>query len=287
MLIAANHPNSFFDAILLGVLFKKKIHFLARGDAFSNEKVSNLLRALNILPIYRIIEGADKLGKNYETFDACVEKFKEDAIVLIFSEGLCRNEWKLRPLRKGTARLAVQAWDSGIDIAILPVSLNYSSFKRSGINVFINFGERITQNNIPNELTTGKRLLAFNEILSKELSENILTIEDSNPLVVKQKFDTPLPSWKKAFYFVPALVGAFIHAPFYLLIKITASKLFAKEPVHFNSIQFTLLFLSYPLILALTVLIACSYLNNLMPLSILLILPFTAWCFQQYKTTSP
>ena len=32
-IIASNHPNSFFDAIVIAVKYPKPIHFLARGDA--------------------------------------------------------------------------------------------------------------------------------------------------------------------------------------------------------------------------------------------------------------
>ena len=38
LLIAANHPNSFLDAIILATLFKNPVYSLTRGDAFKGKK---------------------------------------------------------------------------------------------------------------------------------------------------------------------------------------------------------------------------------------------------------
>ena len=58
---------------------------------------------MNMFPVYRISEGAENLENNYDTFESCKEIFKKNGIVLIFSEGRCINEWRLRPLKKGTS----------------------------------------------------------------------------------------------------------------------------------------------------------------------------------------
>ena len=34
VLLVANHPNSFLDAIIIAAFFKQKVYSLARGDAF-------------------------------------------------------------------------------------------------------------------------------------------------------------------------------------------------------------------------------------------------------------
>ena len=44
ILLAANHPNSFFDSILLDTLFEEPVWALARGDAFRNKNHAQLLR---------------------------------------------------------------------------------------------------------------------------------------------------------------------------------------------------------------------------------------------------
>ena len=103
VLLAANHPNSFLDAVILATLFKAPVFSLARGDAFKTKPIAAILNYLNILPVYRQRDGAKNLHRNYNTFDACIEIFKKNGVVLIFSEALSENEWKLRPLKKGTA----------------------------------------------------------------------------------------------------------------------------------------------------------------------------------------
>jgi 1-acyl-sn-glycerol-3-phosphate acyltransferase len=61
-----------------------------------------------MFPVYRVSEGVENLNSNYETFKGCKTLFRKKGIVLIFSEGKCINEWHLRPLKKGTARLAIK-----------------------------------------------------------------------------------------------------------------------------------------------------------------------------------
>jgi 1-acyl-sn-glycerol-3-phosphate acyltransferase len=141
LLLAANHPNSFLDAIILALLFRHPIYSLARGDAFANRFITKMLRLLNMLPVYRQSEGSENLEHNYTTFNECIGIFKKKGIVLIFSEGRCINEWHLRPLKKGTARLAISAWQNKIPLNILPVGVNYSNFRLFGKNVIINFGK--------------------------------------------------------------------------------------------------------------------------------------------------
>ncbi|MEO7485051.1 MAG: 1-acyl-sn-glycerol-3-phosphate acyltransferase, partial [Ferruginibacter sp.] len=140
LLLAVNHPNSFLDAIILSTIFNQPVHSLARGDVFKNPFIAKLLRATNMHPVYRLSEGAENLEHNYTSFEACRSIFKNNGIVLIFSEGRCENEWHLRPLMKGTARLALSAWAEGIPLKILPVGINYNSFTSFGKIIHVNFG---------------------------------------------------------------------------------------------------------------------------------------------------
>src|SRR4030095_3240318 len=145
LLLASNHPNSFLDAAILADLFKEPVYSLARGDVFKKPFYRKILQALKMFPVYSTSAGLQNLGINYETFDECKSVFRKNGIVLIFSEAKCVNEWHLRPLRKGTARLAFSSWEEDIPLEVLPVGINYSSFRRFSKNVFINFGTAMTK----------------------------------------------------------------------------------------------------------------------------------------------
>ena len=226
LLIAANHPNSFLDAILLCALFKQPLYSLARGDAFKNKLIHKILTSLKMFPVYRVSEGVENLEENYKTFDDCQQVFKKNGIVLIFSEGRCINEWSLRPLKKGTARLAISAWEQGIPLKVIPLGLNYNSFKSFGKNIILNIGEQITKQNIDikNDATYGLKVQAFNAALKTQLETLVIKIKENDEKKVKEIFTVTVSSIKKIILFIPAVFGFLLHAPLYIPIQKFAFK---------------------------------------------------------------
>ena len=283
LLIAANHPNSFLDAILLCALFKSPIYSLARGDAFKNKFIHKLLLALNMFPVYRVSEGVENLEENYKTFDECIEVFKKNGIVLIFSEGKCINEWHLRPLKKGTARLAITAWEQGIPLKVIPLGINYQSFKSFGKNIFVNVGKFITRENIlfNNENAYGAKVQTFNAALKLQLQELVFEINAKDTPRLQETFSQKVSILKKVLLFIPAMIGFIFHAPLYLPIKQFAYNKFGKID-HYDSVVVGLLFTLYPIYLVLLTIIG-SYFFGLWSLLILLSLPLCAWSFVQIK----
>jgi len=282
LLIAANHPNSFLDAIIIATLFKQPIYSLARGDAFKNKAAYKLFSALNIMPVYRISEGAENLGENYHTFDKCKEIFKKNGIVLIFSEGLCINEWKLRKLKKGTARLAFSSWEEGIDLTILPVGINYHSFSSFGKNVQLNFGNAFGWDSLERKKIDGHTTNAFNQKLTAELQQLVIEIDAHEKELIKNRFQTNLSPFKKIVLYFPALAGKWVHAPLYIpLQKISWST--TADTGHYDSVLTGLLFILYPVYLlgVMSIIYACrGGWYSILPM---LLLPFLAWAYVQYK----
>jgi 1-acyl-sn-glycerol-3-phosphate acyltransferase len=282
LLLAANHPNSFLDAIILCTLFDRPVYSLARGDSFKNKLIAKLLYALKILPVYRVSEGVENLEENYKTFDACKQIFKQNGIVLIFSEGRCINEWHLRPLKKGTARLAISSWEDGIDLKVLPVGINYSSFKKFGKNVKLFFGELITKNTNGFNNSQGKSIKAFNENLEGQLKPFVFEIASDDKQKLKQEFYIAPSFLKKIVLFTPALIGLVVHAPLHYGI-IFLNKKIVKEAGHFDSIMTGMWFFCYPVFLLLLTAIIYFVTNSLFSILLLIVLPFTAWAFVQLK----
>jgi len=197
LLLASNHPNSFLDSIILDTLFNEPVWSLARGDVFKKPFYIRLLTGLKILPVYRTSEGVENLTENYKTFSGCIELFRKNAIVCIFSEGKCITEWHLRPLKKGTARLAIKTWEEHIPLRVLPVGINYSSFRKFGKNIFLNFGNVIEKNNIDIKQTDGLRNQQFNERLERELKQLVYEIPQEDKILQEQKLSISVSSSKK------------------------------------------------------------------------------------------
>jgi 1-acyl-sn-glycerol-3-phosphate acyltransferase len=282
VLLAANHPNSFLDSVIIDTIFEQPVWSLARGDAFKKKFFARILQSLKILPVYRTSEGVENLSENYKTFEACIALFRDNGLVTIFSEGKCINEWHLRPLKKGTARLAIKAWEENIPLTVLPVALNYNSFTRFGKNMFINFGEPITVKDIHIKEPDGLRYQAFNKLLQQELAAGVWEINKNDRIAQKARLEIQIAAWKKILLAIPAAAGWLLHLPLYMPVRQFVWKR-TRDNDHFDSVMTGLLLLIYPFYLLLLTLIpvllsGCWYWTGL-----LFLLPFTAWAFVQLK----
>jgi 1-acyl-sn-glycerol-3-phosphate acyltransferase len=282
LLLASNHPNSFLDSVIIDTLFNQPIWSLARGDVFKNKLAIRLLTALKILPVYRTSEGAENLSENYKTFDACIDLFRKDAVIMIFSEGKCINEWHLRPLKKGTARLAIKAWQQNIPLKVLPVGINYSSFRRFGKNMIINFGDIITKEDINLKEPEGLRHHAFNNRLQRQLEQLVLEIPQTDKQKQKDLLELKPTLFKQIILSVPAAIGFLIHAPLYLPARnLTWKRAYNND--HYDSIVTAILLFTYPIYLLLLALLLFLFIKSWYVFLVLLVVPFTAWSYTQLK----
>ena len=282
LLLACNHPNSFLDSVIFDTIFEQPIWSLARGDAFKKPFYARLLYSLKILPVYRTSEGVENLSENYKTFDACINLFKKNAVVMIFSEGKCINEWHLRPLKKGTARLAIKAWEENIPLKVLPAGINYSSFRRFGKNLFINFGEIINKDSLSIHESDGQRHQSFNNKLQNQLEHLVFEIQKNDNQKQKELLEIKPSVLKKSFLFIPAAIGWLTHAPLYWPVK-KITLISTLETDHYDSILTGLLLFIYPVYVLLIVLLIFFLIKSWWVFLLFLFLPLTAWSYMQVK----
>jgi hypothetical protein len=100
-----------------------------------------------MLPIYRFRDGFGGMRKNAELFSRFAEVLKDDGWLLVFPEGSHFLRYVLRPLQKGTARIALAAqveqnWER--EIPIIPVGLQYESHNTFGSRLLIQFGPPVS-----------------------------------------------------------------------------------------------------------------------------------------------
>ncbi|HCF63187.1 MAG TPA: hypothetical protein DEU93_02595 [Chitinophagaceae bacterium] len=280
LLIAANHPNSFLDAIVIATLFKKPVYSLVRGDVYTNRFYALLLNALNMMPVYRLSEGAENLQENYSTFEKCRQVFRNNGIVLIFSEGRCINEWHLRPLKKGTARLAFSCWEEGIPLRVLPTGINFSSFRKYGKNIHLLFDEPF-ENELAHETNKARGIAALNQRLQSSLEKIVYEISPDDKEKAAQLFNNPRQQKLRVALAVPAWIGWIAHAPLYYPLRWLVTAKWNND--HFDSIMVGGLFVAYPFYLLLVSFIAFSCTQSALAWMLLLILPLCARALLWWK----
>ena len=145
LILAANHPAAFMEPCLLSVLCPSALHFLVRGDFFNKPLYDKLLRSYNMVPIYSKTDGYEKLKKNQTTLDFCYSLLSRNKTILIMAEGHTLHERRLRPIQKGTARLAFGALEQNeaLDLYLVPVAVNYTYSAHFRAEVMFDFASPI------------------------------------------------------------------------------------------------------------------------------------------------
>ena len=143
-IIAVNHRNGLSDAILVASLLKEHPTFLTRADVFLHPLAKKALNWLMMIPVYRSRDGVDVIQKNKETFQFCIDELKDDKSIFIFPEGNHARQFKVRPLKKGLARIAFQAAEEtnfSIPLQVVPVGISYSHYTNVRSRLLIWYGE--------------------------------------------------------------------------------------------------------------------------------------------------
>ena len=228
LLIIANHPNSFLDAIIIGTRYNRKIHFLARGDVFTKKIHRFLLRLLNMIPVYRLREGKEFLHLNEYAFVESARLLKNNEAVLIFIEGTCLNTNTLQPFKKGTARILQACHSENHFPQIHLAGIAYNNFKGIGkiVNLCLDFFTQTTP------ILDPKDRVDFNNAVFEKMLTQILPTAHT-------------PTIKKnALYY--------LNLPFYNLVYSFVDKK-TKSTVFFDSVLFSVLFFLYPIYLLLII----------------------------------
>lgn len=196
LILAANHNNAFLDSILLHVSLHQNIYSIARGDAFSKVLYRYFLRIYHVLPIYRKSEGSENLHKNEESFSMASAVLEKNlGPLLIFPEGTCVQEKKVRSLKKGMARIAFKAAETkGFEeeIYIVPVGINYSRFSKAFGTIHLAFNQAIKVSDYrkmyeENEARAITKLTRDTELLLKEVVEEALPPIEAPTLITLLK----------------------------------------------------------------------------------------------------
>lgn len=193
-ILAPNHQQALMEPLAVLSTVKKSPVFVARADIFNNPTIREVLLFLKIMPVYRIRDGKDSLGKNAEIFDASRAVVVDGYPFCMMAEGRHNDKHQLLPLVKGMFRIAgeTQKQLGSTPLFIVPVGIDVDEYEEPFSNMVINIGEPIGVQQFM-ETYTENEPVALNQmreavaegikhqmfdIRSKEHYEEILTVCD-------------------------------------------------------------------------------------------------------------
>lgn len=146
VIFAPNHQNALMDALIVLFSSPGDTVFLARADLFRKKLLAKTLNSLKMLPVFRIRDGVEELGKNQEIFDITVGVLQRNHQLCIMPEGNHSSFRRLRNLGKGIFRIAFKTQEKMGNrpyVKIVPVGLDFSDFVKHYQTLHIVYGKPI------------------------------------------------------------------------------------------------------------------------------------------------
>ncbi|WP_176132829.1 lysophospholipid acyltransferase family protein [Hymenobacter sp. CRA2] len=206
LLVAANHPNTLMDPLLVAANRRRsQLFFLAKSTFFQNPVSRWFFERSNCIPVYRRqdVESGDanitpaQLAElNEKAFGRSYDHLGRGGLLMIFPEGTSVAERRLRPLKTGAARIALGAearHDFRLGLRILPIGLNYSASTRFRSDVLINPAEPIQVADYAAQYKQDPDAAAdaLTEELRRRLEDHlVVTRDDAEDALVRQVEDT-------------------------------------------------------------------------------------------------
>ena len=144
-IIAPCHQQTLMEPLAVLCFSPKPPVFLARADIFARPTIRAILTFLRILPVYRIRDGQENLGRNQDIFDQCRDVLLDDYPLCLMAEGRHNNRHHLLPLRKGMFRIAGETQLALGDrpLYIVPTGIDFDHYERPYSNLVVNIGSPI------------------------------------------------------------------------------------------------------------------------------------------------
>ena len=143
VIFVLNHPNGLIDPAFLLCLAPRRVSFLAKAPLFRMPIIGAIARAFEAIPVHRRQDAGADLRKNAETFEAARAVLVRGGTIAVFPEGASHSDPKLRPLKTGTARIALgaaAALPPNLILDIVPVGLYYRAKQTFRSVALLHFG---------------------------------------------------------------------------------------------------------------------------------------------------
>ena len=160
------------------------MNFLARANVFKNPIFNKALRAMGLLPAYRMgYEGLAAVRNNQATFDDAGQSLQDGETVMLYPEAGHQDKRWLGTFKLGYLRIAFAAAEKmGFeqDIMVLPSCNHYSNYFHARTDMLIKFGKPISLKPYYERYQEAPRetMVEVNKIVREAIKEMMLHIED-------------------------------------------------------------------------------------------------------------
>lgn len=179
VMLAANHPSSILDSVLLSTQLPRPVHYLAKSELFSSRILTKLYSWLGAIPVYR----GSLAQQNSHTFRQVFELFKKGGYIGIFPEGRNSPDHQIANLRTGTAKMALEGEaenNFALGLVIVPVGIHFENRELFLSAAQLKFGDPIKVADYQALYQTDPKgaIRALTARLQDELRQQALHIED-------------------------------------------------------------------------------------------------------------
>ena len=185
LVVVSNHQNCLNDPLCVCLkLTDRRMNFLARANVFKNPIFNKVLRALGLLPAYRMgYDGLSEVYKNQETFADAGQAINDGETVMLYPEGGHQDKRWLGSFKLGYLRIAFAAAEkTGFerDIMILPSCNHYANYFHARTDMIIKFGKPISLKPYYERYQQAPRetMVEVNKIVHNSIKEMMLHIDD-------------------------------------------------------------------------------------------------------------
>ena len=184
-IIVSNHQNCLNDPLCVCLqLTDRRMNFLARANVFNIPIFNKALRAMGLLPAYRMgYEGLAHVRRNSETFEDAGNALMEGETVMLYPEGGHQDKRWLGQFKLGYLRIAFAAAEKmefKEDVVILPSCNHYSNYYHARTEMLIRFGKPISLKPYYERYQAEPRatMMEINARVHSDIKEMMLHVDD-------------------------------------------------------------------------------------------------------------
>lgn len=173
-LIVSNHFGGFADPLLLLSASSRLPRILARDKIWEIPVAGWAMSRVGAIPVHKPEDGS---GSNDEMFASAYAALEREQALMIFPEGITRDEPSIAPVKSGAARIVLGARARGVEgIVVTPTGIHYEDKATLRSSVSIHVGHPMSLDQEAERLPTGDRPLdADNRPAVRQLTETIET----------------------------------------------------------------------------------------------------------------